>query len=256
MDLRERSANSATRHPWEVARLDFVARLLGERGLPTPDAQVLDVGSGDGWLIAQLAAANPSVHFVCVDAFYCDADIAALERVNVRAMRRAPDRRFDLITALDVVEHVGDDRAFLGELVGEQLADNGHVLITVPAWQSLWTAHDVQLAHHRRYSPRALASLIADCGLVTLSTGGFFHSLLGPRAMSVVREKTLGARLAHPAESATADEAAVASWRAPDWVTRVVSKFLAIDNAITRAFARANIKLPGLSLWALCRTRR
>jgi SAM-dependent methyltransferase len=60
------------------------------------------------------------------------------------------DGSFDVIVALDILEHVRDDEAALREFY-RVLKPGGRVVATVPAYQSLWSAHDVALMHFRRY---------------------------------------------------------------------------------------------------------
>lgn len=57
---------------------------------------------------------------------------------------------FDLVAVLDVLEHLDDDRQALRE-IWRVLKLNGAVVFTVPAFMSLWSVHDIALAHRRRY---------------------------------------------------------------------------------------------------------
>jgi SAM-dependent methyltransferase len=74
------------------------------------------------------------------------------------------DRSFDLICAMDIVEHVEDDVGALGELT-RVLAPRGTLLISVPLHPSHWTAFDEFVGHCRRYEPAALKALLAQVGL-------------------------------------------------------------------------------------------
>jgi hypothetical protein len=161
-----------------------------------------------------------------------------------------PDRRFDIVLMLDVIEHVSDDHEFLGGLVAQSLAPGGLVLVSVPAWQMLFSAHDLALKHYRRYSPGACHELLEDEGLVPIRSGGLFHSLLVARLLTVARErivKRLGQQPAAPDN--------VGAWRGGALVTTALERALALDNALTHALTRAGYELPGLSVWALCRVR-
>ena len=62
-----------------------------------------------------------------------------------------------------------------------RLAPGGRILITVPAHQWMWSAHDVVNHHHRRYSKTTLAEAIAAAGLRPRKLG-YFNSLLFPLA--------------------------------------------------------------------------
>ncbi len=71
---------------------------------------------------------------------------------------------FDLVCAMDVIEHVEDDVGALSELT-RVLAPHGTLLISVPLHQSHWTAFDDFVGHCRRYEPATLTSLLAQFGL-------------------------------------------------------------------------------------------
>jgi len=71
---------------------------------------------------------------------------------------------FDLVCAMDVIEHVEDDVGALSELA-RVLAPGGTLLISVPLHESHWTAFDDFVGHCRRYEPQMLTALLAHCGL-------------------------------------------------------------------------------------------
>jgi SAM-dependent methyltransferase len=72
--------------------------------------------------------------------------------------------RFDLVCALDIIEHVDDDVAALAELA--RVAKPGAVLlISVPLHPELWNAFDDFVGHRRRYRPEALDGLLRRQGL-------------------------------------------------------------------------------------------
>jgi SAM-dependent methyltransferase len=252
MDLVEVSGADHRRHPWEVARAAFFARVLADAGLLAAPRAVLDVGAGDGYLArALLTKMAPGSQVACLDAHYTDDDLRRLAEPAVEGLsfvREAPDRRYDVILMLDVIEHVPDDREFLGGIVAQSLAPGGVVLVSVPAWQSLFSTHDTALRHFRRYSPAACRALLADEGLEVIRGGGLFHSLLFPRALSVAREtlmRRLGREPAVPSD--------LGDWRGGRLISSVLEGALALDNAVSHVLARGGVQLPGLSVWALCR---
>jgi SAM-dependent methyltransferase len=73
-------------------------------------------------------------------------------------------RAFDLVCAMDVIEHVADDVGALSELA-RVLAPGGTLLISVPLHESHWTAFDEFVGHCRRYEPEKLTALLANLGL-------------------------------------------------------------------------------------------
>ena len=74
------------------------------------------------------------------------------------------DTPFNMVTFLDVLEHLDHDLAAL-EAARRLLAQGGLVLITVPAFQFLWSSHDARHHHHRRYTATQLRELLRQAGL-------------------------------------------------------------------------------------------
>jgi len=70
------------------------------------------------------------------------------------------DAAFDLVCALDIVEHVEDDDGVLSEL-SRVVKSDGALLISIPLHPTLWTSFDELVGHKRRYEPRHLASKLA-----------------------------------------------------------------------------------------------
>lgn len=181
----DRMAELDTRHWWYRARRDVLHDLIARRIAPKPGGRVLEVGCGTGHNLAMLG------NFGSVDAVELDA--AARRVAEKRFGKAVIDARlpqldglesgaYGLIAALDVVEHVEDDRAALRGLA-RCLAPGGRILVTVPAFPFLWSAHDVANHHHRRYTRASLRDAVAGAGL-TLEFIGWFNSLLFPLAVA------------------------------------------------------------------------
>lgn len=248
MDLREEHTQGAYRHPWEVARFRFFADLLRRRGR-LEAARVLDVGSGDAWFASQLVAQLPrGAQVTCWDTGY-DQGAGSKAAPELRLVKERPAGEVDLMLLLDVLEHVEDDRGFLGALVRDNARSGAAVLVSVPAWQSLFTAHDTFLHHYRRYSPAQGRALLEQAGLTIVAQGGLFHSLIVPRALGKARELVETRVLSREVES----QGSV--WRGGALLTKAVGAALAVDNAVSKALAARDLDLPGLSWWALCEKR-
>ncbi|MFX4324646.1 methyltransferase domain-containing protein, partial [Acinetobacter baumannii] len=82
------------------------------------------------------------------------------------------DGQYDMIAVLDVVEHIEDDVAAL-EAMAKRLKPGGTILITVPAHQWMWSAHDVVNHHKRRYSKATLIAALERAGLKWRKLGYF-----------------------------------------------------------------------------------
>jgi SAM-dependent methyltransferase len=85
---------------------------------------------------------------------------------------------FDLISALDTIEHVADDAAALGELF-RVCRPGGTVLLTVPAFAFLWGNLDTYGHHYRRYTRPELLARVRGAGF-TIRVARFFNYLLFP----------------------------------------------------------------------------
>jgi SAM-dependent methyltransferase len=172
-------------HWWYQGRRRIIRAELDRLPLPRP-AKVLDAGCGSGRTLLEL------VDYGHLSGIELDPDVAAvaqgrgLGEVVQGRLEELPwaENTFDLITCLDVIEHTPDDRRTLRELL-RVCRPGGFLLVTVPAHQCLWSAHDEYNHHYRRYSRRSLrdAATAAGWGLGRISA---FNSLLLPPA-AVVR---------------------------------------------------------------------
>lgn len=244
MDLRERPAQTPNRHPWELVRAKFFERLLADHDLL--DAQRwLDVGAGDAWFAVELLARLPAdASITAWDINYAPDDVGALDAAGGRVVLAAerPTQQFERITLLDVIEHVEDDHEFLNGVVDDLLEPDGVVLISVPAYQSLFSTHDTALGHFRRYTPTQLRAVAEGAGLQVVAHGGLFASLLGARGLTKLRE-----RVSNPDPNWTG----VGAWSGGPMKTRAIVAALSADAAMGRVLSGRRLPLPGLSCWVL-----
>lgn len=256
MDLKEVTGVTVARHPWEVTRFEFFDNLLQDAKLLERPEHVLDVGSGDAWFAQQLLPRmQPTSQIDCWDLQYNEESRATLgiTEDGIRLVSEQPSDRYSLIMLLDVLEHVENDRDFLRKIIDTNLAPGGVVLISVPAWQQLYSEHDRWLLHHRRYSPSELRSLLLNADLDAGLTGGLFHSLLVPRTIGLAQAYLAKSAASYLAKGATRSDPKPLAWTAGPFVTQVVTRALQLDNRLSLAAAKASISIPGLSLWALCK---
>jgi SAM-dependent methyltransferase len=91
------------------------------------------------------------------------------------------DQVFDLVGAFDVLEHIEDDKKFIAQI--SEHMDKGAIFIaTVPAYQFLWSNHDVAHRHCRRYTRRTLMKLFTEAGFAILYVS-YWNRLLLPLAI-------------------------------------------------------------------------
>jgi SAM-dependent methyltransferase len=181
----EQMAELDQRHWWYRARREVLAALIRRRVRPPGGAQVLEIGCGTGHNLAMLA------EFGHVDALELDEQARSLAEGRLgRTVMSAPlpeladvpEHHYDLVGAFDVIEHINDDRAAMAS-IASRLKTGGKLVVTVPAHPWMWSAHDVVNHHKRRYSKRALRSLIESSPL-RLDAIGYFNSLLFPVAVA------------------------------------------------------------------------
>ncbi len=123
--------------------------------------------------------------------------------VHCAAIERLPfaDGGFDLVTCLDVIEHTAEDRVALAELL-RVTRPGGLLVVTVPAYQSLWSAHDVANGHFRRYRSATLTAAATAAGWSVLHDTHFNAVLLVPAAAVRLARRSRAERTAPMAAAA------------------------------------------------------
>jgi SAM-dependent methyltransferase len=153
-----------------------------------------------------------------------------------------PTGGFDLVTCLDVIEHVADHEAALAEL-WRVTAPGGYLLLTVPAYQSLWSAHDEANQHFRRYRLGTLRPLALAGGWEIKRTSYFNSILLAPAAIVRLVRRFYGGVL-----GGRGDRSELSMTPAP------LDRVLVGPMLLEAALLRLGLRLPaGLSLLALLR---
>ena len=166
-------------HPWSVGRRDIVLRLLKRLGAAQSDS-ILEVGCGSGALVEELEAhgydsvvgldmsplAVSAAHSRGVDSVV-QGDATALEY---------EDDSFDIVIASDVLEHLMNERLALSEW-NRVLKPSGQLVIFVPAFAFLWSQHDVENQHYRRYSRSMLESVLLQSEF-TIDRIGYWNAWL------------------------------------------------------------------------------
>jgi SAM-dependent methyltransferase len=225
-------------HWWFTARREILSDQIARLGLP-PAARVLEIGCGTGGNLEMLG------RFGSVVAIEPDAEARAYasERWGVDvAAGTLPDglpafvTPFDLIAALDVIEHVDHDAASIAS-IGRLLKPGGHLVATVPANPWMWSAHDVSHHHKRRYRLGQFAALV-NAGGLEVRKASYFNTLLFP-AISAVRLAKAAA-----GKDGGDDEA-----MPPAALNRVLHRLFAMERALLSA-----VDLPfGVSILLIAR---
>lgn len=180
----ETMARTEDQHWWYVGRRRILTEVI-EGLAPPPSSRILEIGAGTGGNLAMLGSFG-EVSAVELDDY---ARARASEKTGVPVRKGyLPDGlpfagpSFDLVCLFDVLEHIPDDVAALNAL-RELVRPGGHILLTVPAHNWLWSRHDTNVHHYRRYNGRMLQCCSEAAGLriVRLS---YFNLWLAPLAVA------------------------------------------------------------------------
>lgn len=151
---------------WHLGRLEIIQTYMKYASRNRSNPAILNVGCGTGGTIETLEK------FGKVDNVDTSDDaIAFAKKLGYRNITKVDDidlpfkdRTYDVVGAFDVLEHIEDHKSALSEWK-RVLKDDGAIVITVPAYQWLWSGHDVSSHHRRRYTVRSLMAVAAEAGL-------------------------------------------------------------------------------------------
>ena len=186
-------------HWWYKARRKIIYNLIKQYRLSSSkDIKILDTGCGTGMLLKELETLG-----VCygIDISQMAVDFCkkrGIGNVQIADTANIPysENTFDIVIALDVIEHIKDDEEALKEIY-RVLKPQGMAIIAVPAFMFLWGVTDVISHHYRRYTLSELRKKIENRRF-SIIRSSYFNTFLIP-FIALVR---LGARRLHiPMES-------------------------------------------------------
>lgn len=259
MDLLEletyQHLDTSQRHPWEQARLAFVYQKIKKYIDSKKPVVFLDVGCGDTYVAEALLEKIPNSFFYCVDtAFtedhlshyaekYTNQNIFVFDALDKAIAELKYEVNFVLL--LDVIEHVKDDIELLKTIKAKpQITSATSFVITVPAFESLFTNHDTILGHFRRYTNKTLTNSITTAGLTSTEKGYFFMSLLIPRSISKLKEAIFKPK---------SKNTSIALWRKGKLITNLFKNILIFDFKLSSFLEKLKLKPIGLSNYMICR---
>ncbi len=251
MDINEISDEAIHRHPWELSRTDCVLRevlRLTKDGCRT----LIDLGAGDQFFDDAFLTALPECAAYAVDLGYTP-EIAEKLKTRVRcADRIGMSRRLeasgaaeaDLALMMDSLEYMEDDAACLRELAA-RVRPGGYVVLTVPAFNLLFSSFDRSVRGSRRYNKKELAAVLARVDSLEPYYMHYFYT-----SLFIVRfiQKFSGMNI-------DPQHKVISGWPygRKAFATRIVKGALDLDYRINTLLGKAHLDLPGLSLFAVCK---
>ena len=225
---------------WYLARRTLAVELLQEEIGGRNSLRILDVGCGTG--------ANVSAFARLAETIGIDDSINALRFCHGRGIQSIalspveqlpfPCGAFEIVTALDVLEHTDDDLHALRE-IHRVMKEGGLALITVPAYGFLWSEHDEALKHRRRYTAHELRNKLTVTGYEVVRTSYFISTLFFPILALRIWQ---GLR-----KDSTRPKTSV--YVLPGWLNSSLVGLLALERKL---FQRVNLPF-GVSIVALAR---
>lgn len=147
---------------WYRGRAAAIHAALARCGAHTV-ADVLDFGAGYGGMHVELSKLGKNIYAFEPDE---EARTAAKNRGYAQVFSTedsALGRKYDFVGLFDVVEHIEHDYEFLMK-AHSALQERGRLLITVPAFQFLWSVHDTNHRHFRRYTKASMRRVLNNAG--------------------------------------------------------------------------------------------
>lgn len=246
MDLIEITDNT-NRHPWELNRVRVMSSVFSEYVSVRYPLTIADIGSGDCFFIEalskELSVKNIEHQVYAVDKEYRQNFITKDKVTILNNIELLEDESLDVVFMMDLLEHVEDDMDFV-HTVYRKLKVDGVLIVTVPAYQFLFSSHDVYLKHFRRYDYPTLYKLLSGNGFSVVKSHYFYFSLWLTRIIqkiiwSVRQQKIFGASHWSFSENHV--------------VTQFIVFVLSLDYTLCCLANKFNIRLFGLSLLAVAK---
>ena len=156
-DVYARHIENEKKHWWFSARREIVYSFL-KKIKKKKNFTILDFGSGSGTNVEMLSS------FGKVDLF--EKNLKArlhlkyrFKKKNIKIINKIKKKNYDFILVADVLEHIRDDKKAIKEFL-QYLRKDGHILITVPAFNFLFSSKDKALKHYRRYRTSDITDLL------------------------------------------------------------------------------------------------
>ena len=229
---------------WFKGRRDIIFKLL-KRYNKNAESSILDIGCSGGALVSFLKIAGFK------DVRGIDISPIAIKQCHSKGLQNVfvmdaqkilfPDESFDVVIASDILEHIKDDRLALKEW-RRILKPGGHLIVFVPAFNFLWSAHDRASHHYCRYSKKALTLALQNSDLEILGNYYWNFSLFFPASVIRIAQRffSFNKKEVHPHDQI---------YEAPAFINNMLTRLLKLENWLLRY-----VKFPfGVSVFAVAR---
>ena len=250
MDLSEfarlKDKNNYSRHPWEIARKNVLLKFLKQSNISFPISRIVDIGSGDAFVIHTLVKQNLAKEYFAIDIEYNEEVISQLQDNNVNSkviyvnnlkeyFSKFNTSEPTLFLCMDVLEHLENENEIL-ELLNK---GNNYYFFAVPAFQNVFSDHDVLLGHYRRYTLNRLKQLLLKKEFKIIEKGYYFTSLLVFRWIDKLINKN--------------KKASIDNWEGGKFKSKLITSILKIDFLFSLVLKKLGVTIPGLSCYCLCK---
>ncbi len=194
-ELFERFAAIEAGHFWFVGRNNILRDCM-LRYFPAVK-NILEIGCGTGFVLSSTRQIYPEAQ-LCGSDIFTEGLSYAKQRVpdaclfQMDACHIPYQNEFDLIGAFDVLEHIDDDQAALGQIY-QACQPGGGVIVTVPQHRWLWSSTDDYAHHKRRYTRAELLAKVERAGFNVEYVSSFVSLLLPVMLVSRLLQKSAAA---------------------------------------------------------------
>jgi len=236
------------RHPWETSRKNVLHTFLQQSQMSFPIDRIVDIGSGDAYVIHTLVEKQYAKEYYAIDTAYTPEVVAQLKENNNNSqvvyfqnlkeyLASIPSDKPTLFLCMDVLEHLEKESIILDDLNTRSTLN--YYFFAVPAFQSVFSSHDVLLGHYRRYTLLQLKTVLNNYQFDIIDKGYYFTSLLIFRNLDKWLKKD--------------KKASIDNWEAGKFKTALINTMLTVDFKISLLLKRIGITVPGLSCYCLCK---
>lgn len=249
MDLRERHKDGSiieNRHPWELSRTEKVLEVFGkylDKIHGKNGKKYVNIGAGDLYFDHRMLERYADDHVYAVDLEY-DESIPDEPQVDkYHYLEEVPDG-MDYGIMMDSLEYMPEDAAYV-QALSRKIKKGGYLFFTLPAFPSIFSEHDRIVGNLKRYDAGGFRKLIAAVPGVELVECYYFYT-------SLFFVRWLQVHLRLPIDR---NHKVTSYWKSSERSarTRCIVWLLNMDFSVNRMLNRMGVRMPGLSLLAVCR---